>query len=105
MAMPLRVLALLPPETWSVVSLKREANKLDTVSPGGLPVSSLIDASVAVPLATGASLVGVTVTLMVSVAVLKLAGSTVKLWVPLAVVRVRVQLPIVPASKPVSSLT
>src|SRR3954463_2687342 len=53
--MPAKVFALEPPLTVSVESLKLPLNRLDTVAPLGLAVSSFTAASVAVPLATGAS--------------------------------------------------
>ena len=59
-AIPASVLALEPPVTWSVASLKLLVNKLDTVLPVGLVESSLTLANVATPLATGASLTAVT---------------------------------------------
>jgi hypothetical protein len=68
MATPASVLADDPPGTVSRVSLKVEVNRLVTVEPGGLVVSSLTAGSIAVPLATGASLTGSTVSGMVTVA-------------------------------------
>jgi hypothetical protein len=60
MAIPAREFALVPPVTWSAESLKRAEKRFDTVSPAGLVLSSLIDASVDAPLAIGASLTAVT---------------------------------------------
>jgi hypothetical protein len=54
------VLALEPPVTWSVASLKLLVNRVETVLPVGLVESSLTLANVATPLATGASLTAVT---------------------------------------------
>jgi hypothetical protein len=59
-ATPASVFALEPPLTESVVSLKLPENSVLTVAPGAeSPTSSLTDASVAVPEATGASFAAV----------------------------------------------
>ena len=68
-ATPARVLAVDPPDTVSVVSLKFPPNRLLTVEAVGLAVSSRSAASVAVPAATGASFTAVTVIATVSVSV------------------------------------
>ena len=59
MAIPAKVLAEDPPETVSVLSLKLPLNKLLTVAPEGLAVSSFTATNVALPEATGASLTAV----------------------------------------------
>ena len=58
--MPAKLLALLPLLMASVLSLKLLLNTLLTVSPSGVVVSSSMAVSVALPLATGASLTAVT---------------------------------------------
>ena len=61
MAIPVKVLADDPPETVSVESEKLLEKRLETVEPAGEVLSSSIAASVAEPLATGASLRGLMV--------------------------------------------
>lgn len=59
-AIPARVLALVPPVTWSAESLKRAVNRLETESPVGFRLSSRMAASDEAPVAIGASLTAVT---------------------------------------------
>src|SRR5262245_63750335 len=68
-AMPANVFAKEPPGTLSAASEKLPLNSELTVAPGGLPVSSATDASVALPVATGASLTALTVILTMSLSV------------------------------------
>ena len=68
-ATPARVLALDPPGTWSAASPKLAANSAAAVAPSGLLVSSGTAGRVAAPVATGASLTAVTITLTVAGAV------------------------------------
>src|SRR5262245_66577552 len=58
--MPANVFAKEPPGTLSAASEKLPPNSELTDAPNGLAVSSLTDASVAPPLATGASFAGLT---------------------------------------------
>jgi hypothetical protein len=67
-ATPARVLAEDPPVTVSVVSLKFPPNKSLTVEVVGLATSSASVASVALPLATGASFTAVTLWLSTTLA-------------------------------------
>lgn len=68
MTTPRRELAAEPPFTVSELSEKRVKKRLVTVSPAGDVLSSLTDGSVAEPVATGASLIELTVSATVSVA-------------------------------------
>ena len=65
--MPAKLLALLPLLMASELSLKLLPNTLLTVLPSGFIVSSLMADSVALPLATGASLIAVIVSPKVTV--------------------------------------
>ena len=67
MATPARKWAEEPPVTWSVESLKLSPNNALIVDAVGLTGSSRSAASVAEPLASGASLTGVTVIATASV--------------------------------------
>src|SRR6188474_3186263 len=67
--MPAKLFAEEPPGTLSAASEKLALNSELTVAPGGLAVSSLIAASTALPLATGASFAGLTTNDAVSNAV------------------------------------
>ena len=69
-AMPARLLALEPPVTVSVVSLKLALNRLLTVLAVGVAASSISAARVALPVATGASFTAVTLWESVTVPVL-----------------------------------
>ena len=71
MAMPASVLAVDQPMS-SIESLKLSLNRLETVAPAGLALSAFTAASMAEPLATGASLTGVTRISTVSVSVSKM---------------------------------
>ena len=65
--MPARVFAVEPLAMVSVLSLKLPLKRLLTVEPAGVDASSFTAASVDVPDATGASLIGFTVTVTVAV--------------------------------------
>ena len=82
---PARMLPVEPPLTTSKGSEKLAANRVATVLPEGLELSSGTAARVADPLATGASFTAVTVSATVSVAVEKAVLPPVPLVMTLAV--------------------
>jgi hypothetical protein len=83
--MPAKVFAEEPPSTLSAVSEKLPLNSELTVAPSGLAVSSLTDASVALPLAIGALFTALTVMLTMSLSVedAPSVDSTVNVSLPL----------------------
>ena len=80
MAMPLNVLAELPPVTWSLASLKLAPNKLVTLTPLIVAASSRMALSVTASLpatTVGASLAGLTMKSVVDIVDLASDGSLV----------------------------